>query len=95
MIVRIQGEGQYELPDDAQAKLDDLDGKLFSAIQGADHDGFVAALKAVISFIETSGSKIADDRLVGSDVILPAPDTSFDEAKRILTDEGFLTPVEA
>ena len=95
MIVRIQGEGQLELPDDARAKLDELDSKLFQAIQSGDADGFHSALAAVVDYVESNGTRVPDERLVASDFILPASDTTIDEAKRLLTDEGYLQPVEA
>lgn len=95
MIVRIQGEGQYELDSGTRAKLDRLDSGLFQAIGAGDAAGFVAALTAVADYVESNGSRVADERLVPSDFILPARDTTLDEAKRLLTDEGYLKPVEA
>ena len=95
MIVRIQGEGQYELSDGARQRLDELDSKLFHAVESGDSEHFAAALRAAVTYVEDNGSPVPDDRLVASDVILPASDTSLDEAKRILTDEGYLKPVEA
>ena len=49
----------------------------------------------MVSFVESSGAKVPTDRLVASDVILPASDTSIEEAERLFTDEGYLQPVEA
>lgn len=95
MIVRIQGEGQHELPDSARGKLDELDSRLFEAVEQGNQAEFESALAAVVQYVEQNGSKLPPDRLVGSDIILPASDTSLEEAKRILTDEGFLKPVEA
>jgi hypothetical protein len=95
VIVRIQGEGQYELGDDARTKLDELDGRLFGSIRAQDAAEFSSNLSAVVGYVESHGTRVADDRLVSSDFILPAPDTSLEEAQRLLTDEGFLEPVEA
>lgn len=95
MIVRIQGEGQYELDDDEKVHLEDLDGKLFHAINTEDPESFASCLQRVVDYIEQNGTPIPNDRLVASDVILPASDTSLEEAKALLTDEGYLEPVEA
>jgi hypothetical protein len=95
VIVRIQGEGQYELADDARQRLDELDSKLFQAVESGNAEHFASSLRSVVSYVEGSGSPVPDDRLVASDIILPASDTSLDEVKRLLTDEGYLKPVEA
>ena len=56
MIVRIQGEGQYELDDQWRADLDKADADLFKALGDNDRDGFLSALKNVISYVESHGS---------------------------------------
>jgi len=94
MIVRIQGEGQFELDDSARSELDRLDAELFRAIETGEAETFEAAVAAVERFIRAQGSEVPNERLVPSDIILPAPDTTLEEAKRLLTDEGYLTPVE-
>jgi hypothetical protein len=95
MIVRIQGEGQFELHDSEGAELERLDEELFAAIKGGEAETFEAALGAVAQYIRAQGDALPADRLVGSDLILPASDTTLEEARRLLTDEGYLTPIEA
>ncbi len=95
MIVRIQGEGQYELDDDARQRLDELDGQLFKAVDTQDSPNFHKVLKALVDLIEERGTKVPNDRVVPSDLILPPSDISVIEAKRLFTDEGYLQPVEA
>jgi len=95
MIVRIQGEGQFELADSRRAELERLDGEMFRAVQGGDDSGFSRALASVVEFIRATGVELPDERLVASDLILPASDTTIEEAKQLLTDEGLLKPVDA
>lgn len=95
MIVRIQGEGQYELDDDAVHRLHEMDSELFAAIEGEDEQAFHQALGHAIDFVETNGTCVADERIVPSDIILPPSDISLDEARRLFTDEGLMKPVEA
>lgn len=95
MIVRIQGEGQYELDDAARHRLDELDGELFKAVDTQDSPNFHRTLEAIVKLIEERGTKVPNDRVVPSDLILPPPDISVVEAKRLFTDEGYLQPVEA
>lgn len=94
MIVRIQGEGQYELADGSEADLQSQDQTLFDAMNRDDVPRFQSALKSIVSYVQSKGARLSDERLVGSDVILPSPDTSLEEAKRLFTDEGYLKPIE-
>lgn len=95
MIVRIQGEGQYELDDTARQRLDELDGELFKSVDTQDSPNFHKTLEAIVKLIEERGTKVPNDRVVPSDLILPPTDISVVEAKRLFTDEGYLQPVEA
>ena len=95
MIVRIQGEGQYELGDEARKRLDELDDELFKAVDTQDSPSFHKVLASMVTLIEESGTKVPNDRVVPSDLILPPPDISVVEAKRLFTDEHYMQPVEA
>jgi hypothetical protein len=95
MIVRIQGEGQYELPESDRQVLDEHDRKLFQAVDSGDELAFLQALDAVIQHVTSSGSAVPNDELVTSEIILPGSDTTMEEAKRLLSDEGYLKAVEA
>jgi hypothetical protein len=87
MIVRIAGEGQYRLSDDAQARINELDGALEAALEG---EGFAAALAALINEVRTVGEPLPDEELLESDVVLPPADASAAEVKAMLTDEGLI-----
>lgn len=95
MIVRIQSEGQYEVADEAISRLDELDNRLYGLMQAGDESAFCGVLGDMISLVKREGTPLPIDRLVPSDVILPPSDISLDEARQLLTDEGFLRPVEA
>jgi hypothetical protein len=88
MIVRIQGEGQFRLPDDTLTELNDLDAAVEAALDDA--EAFPAALAALLDRVREVGIPIADDELTGSDIILPASDSTPDEVAAMLTEEGLL-----
>ena len=46
--------------------------------------------KPMLEFVRSKGQPVDDDRLEGSDVILPPPDTSLEEAKAEFTGEGLI-----
>lgn len=87
MIVRISGEGQYRLDDDALARLNQLDDALEAAL---DTEGFTAALAALIDEVRTVGVALADEELVGSDVVLPPADSTAEEVRAMLADDGLI-----
>lgn len=90
MIVRISNEGQYELGEGDVAQLNELDDATVAACQSDDEDRFRDAFARMIEFVRTQGQPVAEDSLFGSDVILPPPDTSIEEARAEFTGEGLI-----
>jgi len=87
MIVRILGEGQYELPANYHDHLAELDEELAKAIEANDEAAFSATLDALIHEIKSAGTPVELDRFIPSNMILPSLDTPLFEVKELL-DEG-------
>ncbi|MHB1421385.1 MAG: PspA-associated protein PspAA [Bacillota bacterium] len=83
MIVRISTEGQYEMEGQALAELDRLDDNLLDAIELGDHQQFLSCFHDVLALIRGRGSKLPDTELVESDLILPQPETTLEEAREL------------
>jgi hypothetical protein len=90
VIVRIATEGQYRLPDDDAARLNDLDNEAVAAVEADDEDRFHEIFEQMIDFVRSEGHALDDDELEESDVILPPPDTSFVEAAAEFSGEGLI-----
>jgi len=90
MIVRISGEGQYELADDDRDRLNELERAVVAIVESGEQAGFDASYQALLDFVRDAGAKVGDDELEGSDVILPPADTTFAEAGREFTGEGLI-----
>ena len=90
MIVRISNEGQYEIAETDVAELNQLDNAAVSACASADETQFRAAYGALLTFVRGSGTMIGDEQLTGSDVILPPPDVSLQEASSEFTGDGLI-----
>ena len=90
MIVRILGEGQFEVDDAATAELNQLDTDLEAAVDRSDETAFTAALTGLLAQVRTQGSPLPPDTLESSDLILPNEDSSMDEVRKMLTDEGLI-----
>jgi hypothetical protein len=81
MIVRISGEGQYELDDSAGERLDELQSAALAAVESGSEAEFSGAFGALIAFVRNTGTAVPEDELLGSDVILPPADLGYEEAR--------------
>ncbi len=90
MIVRIFSEGQYRLDDAERTPIERLDEALRKAVEGGDEVLFKGALAELVSYVRDHGTALADDELTASDLMIPPPDTSLEEAKTEFTGEGLI-----
>jgi hypothetical protein len=86
VIVRILGEGQFEIDGDAATKLAALDSDLDAAVQAGEEAAFRAALDASVRLIRESGARVPDDAIVTADFILPFSDATLAEVRQLLSD---------
>ena len=90
MIVRIATEGQYDFPDDDADRLNELDNDVVAAVEAGDEEAFLTAFASLLELVRSDGKPVADDVLEESDVIIPPPDLTFDEARQEFTGEGLI-----
>jgi len=90
VIVRILGEGQFRVDDSAAAELNRLDTELEAAVNRGDEAAFSAALAGLLTTVRVQGSPLPPDILEPSELILPHQDSSMNEVRKMLTDEGLI-----
>jgi hypothetical protein len=90
MIVRILGEGQFDIADEHLGELNLLDDRVQSAAEAADEPAFAAALGALRDAVRRAGSPVPVDALIASELVLPAQDTSLEEVRALLGGEGLI-----
>jgi hypothetical protein len=90
MIIRIMGEGQYDVPDEAADPLNALDEQVETAVESGDDDAFAAALVQLLELVRSQGTAIADNALVESDGAVPPADATVAEVAEMLGDEGLI-----
>ena len=74
VIVRILGEGQYDVPDDrAGRRSSKLTTRIDEAVDGGDEAAFAAALAALTAEVRRAGAPLADDTFAASDLVVPVP----------------------
>jgi hypothetical protein len=90
VIVRLMGEGQYRLDDAAIGALNEFDDQAVRALEAGDEAGFRRAVEALAERVRGSGERLADDELAASDLLVPPPDLSLEEARELFTGEGLI-----
>jgi hypothetical protein len=93
MIIRILGEGQYDVDEASVEELNRLDTEVEAAVEAGDDGTFRTALAALLAGVRSHGTAHAADSLDESDLILPPDDATIAEVRELLADnEGGLIP---
>ena len=90
MIVRILTEGQYDLPGAHVDELNQIDNQLVEVVEQQNQEGFERLLKSMLDLVRERGTPVPVDELVESDLVLPEPDITLQEAEKLFTGEGLL-----
>jgi hypothetical protein len=90
VILRILGEGQLDVSDDALDQLNELDDALVSAVEQGDEGRFTSALADLQAKVREVGKPVPDDYLGPSELILPGSDATLEEVRALLSDEGLI-----
>jgi hypothetical protein len=90
MIVRIMGEGQWDVPDEHLPALNALDEALERAVEQGDQRSFRVEMTALLDAVRDQGDRCDDDSLEESDLILPPSDASLEEVRALLGQEGLI-----
>ena len=90
MIIRIMTEGQYNLPGAFIDDLNELDNKLVEIVEREDRDQFENTLKEMLDLVREKGTEVPVDELVESDLVLPEPDITLEEAEDLFVGEGLV-----
>ncbi|WP_340818990.1 hypothetical protein [Methanolobus sp. WCC4] len=88
MIIRIVGEGQYEVPGALFDELNVIDNRIVELVSQDDEEGYKLELSSLIGKIKDSGKQLDDSLIVESDIIVPPADLTFAEAKDVFTGVG-------
>ncbi len=90
MIIRILGEGQYQLADDRTAELNERDATLLAAVEAGDVAAFDLALDGLLAVVRAFGSPLPADVLTPSELVLPDADADLAGVRAMLRDDGLI-----
>lgn len=90
MIIRILSEGQFEIKDDGVRRLNELDAEMERALKSHDRQAFQEVLTRMVEYVREHGKPLPADSLLPSDAVLPSADTSAEELRNLLKEEGLI-----
>ena len=90
MIVRLMGEGQFEVDDEVAKGLNDLDEQAGEAVEAGDEERLRQVLGRMSEAVRMNGTRLPDEELAASEAIVPPDDLSLEEARRLFEDEGLI-----
>jgi len=90
MIVRVLGEGQFEVDDEVAKGLNDLDDQAERALEAGDESQLAQLLGRMDEAVRTNGTRLPEEDLSPSEAIIPPEDLSLEEARRLFEDEGLI-----
>jgi hypothetical protein len=95
-IVRIMGQGQFTVDNDTLKKLNQTDDLIVQLVSNDRSDAaeFRKRLAELTDIVEKKGKPLDPKEIIQSDIILPTPDLSIDEAKKLFKGEGVIPETE-
>jgi len=90
MIVRVLGEGQFDVAEHTIEALNGIDNQLQAAVDTDDEAGFREALRSLLALVREVGERVPDDFLGPSELVLPNADATIEEVRALLGEEGLI-----
>jgi PspAA-like protein len=90
VIVRVLGEGQFEVDDEVVKGLNDLDEQAEQALEARDQQQFSELLGRMVEAVRTNGTRLPDEDLSPSEAIIPPEDLTLDEARELFEGDGLI-----
>lgn len=90
MIVRISTEGQYRLSAACADRLNKLDNRIVDVVTEGNGAEFHKLYAEMISMVRREGEPLAHEEIAQSDLILPPPDITIEEARQLFKGSGLI-----
>ncbi len=94
MIVRLMGEGQYEIDKKHTNELNKIDNNIVKIVNGKDEKAAMPAFRTELTklhdYVRRNGKKVPHEIIKPSDLIIPPEDITLEEARKIFRGEGLI-----
>jgi PspA-Associated protein len=95
VIVRLMGEGQYQVEDSILEQLNELDDRATAAVEAGDEPTLDQALDEMFRVVRERGKPLGDEDLSPSDMVIPPSDLTLEETRRLFAHDGFIPDLPA
>jgi chromosome condensin MukBEF complex kleisin-like MukF subunit len=95
VIVRVMGEGQFDVDEEVAKGLNELDQQAERALEAGDQERLSELLRRMAEAVRTNGARLRDDDLSPSEAIIPPDDLTLAEARELLADGGLIPDLPA
>jgi chromosome condensin MukBEF complex kleisin-like MukF subunit len=90
VIVRVMGDGQYDVDSEVAKGLNELDDQAANALQAGDEEQLRELLRRMAEQVRANGARLADDDLTPSEAIVPPDDLTLVEARELFEGDGLI-----
>ena len=90
MIIRLMGEGQYQVDDGLREQLNELDDRAQAALDAEDEPALDGVLDEMWQAVRQRGERLPDEDLSASHLIIPPSDLTLEETRRLFSEEGLI-----
>jgi hypothetical protein len=90
MIVRVLGDGQFEIDDEVAKGLDEIDEQAAHALEAGDQERLSGLLRRMAEAVRTNGARLPDADLSPSEAIIPPDDLTLAEARDLFEGDGLI-----
>ena len=90
MIVRLMNEGQYRIDDGLRGRLNEIDERAEQALRDENEEELDMLLQRMWDLVQTDGERVPDSELVVSDLLIPPPDLTLEETRKLFSDDGLI-----
>ena len=95
MIIRVMGEGQFEVDEEVVKGLNELDEQAEQALESGDQERLTELLERMSEAVRTNGARVPDDDLSPSEGIVPPSDLTLEEAHELFEGDGLIPDLPA
>jgi len=88
VIVRILGEGRYDVPEADLPAIEQLDAELVDALERGDDAAFSGTLADLVGEVRHSGTLIPADDVRTSELVVPHEGSTLAEVRALLAQGG-------
>jgi hypothetical protein len=95
VIVRVMGEGQFEIDEEVAKGLGEIDEQAEQALEAGDQARLSELLRRMGDAVRTNGTRLPDADLSPSEAIIPPDDLTLDEVRELFEGEGLIPDLPA